>query len=117
MRLPNHEDAMVPEEKLTGYLLSSSHPDGKHKAVFFTAIGFASADWQSLQRVLLQHVVEHDVVKVETTKFGLRYVVEGIISAPDGRSPLLRTVWFIRNDEGFPRFVTAYPMRTIDDDK
>ena len=35
----------------------------------------------------------------EPSPFGTRYVVEGIMTAPDGRSPLIRTVWFIRNEE------------------
>lgn len=79
MKIPNHESATVPETKLTKYLLSSTHPDGKHKAAYFTAVGFSAENWQLLQKVLLQHVVDHDVVKVDTTEFGDRYVVKDTI--------------------------------------
>jgi len=29
---------------------------------------------------------------------------------------LIRTVWFVRNEEETPQFVTAYPLRRRDDD-
>jgi hypothetical protein len=35
MRLPNVAAAVVPPEKITGYLLSTEHRDGQHKAAFF----------------------------------------------------------------------------------
>ncbi len=37
--------------------------------------------------------------------------VEGKLSTPDARDPLVRSVWFIEHGEDVPRFVTAYPMR------
>ena len=50
------------------------------------------------------------VTRVEPSPFGARYVVEGIMAAPDGRAPGVRSVWFIRTGEDAPRFVTAYPL-------
>lgn len=40
MRVPNRDHAYVPERKLTGYLLSRSHPVGTSKARFFRGLGF-----------------------------------------------------------------------------
>jgi hypothetical protein len=48
---------------------------------------------------------------VEATPFGTRYVIEGIISTPDGRVPLIRAVWFIETGEQIARFVAAYPLQ------
>lgn len=45
------------------------------------------------------------------TAFGVRYVVVGILSTPDGRGPTVRTVWFIEHGEEIPRLVTAYPAK------
>jgi hypothetical protein len=40
MILNNAQEAVVPLEKLTDYLLSQSHPEGKSKAKFFRGLGF-----------------------------------------------------------------------------
>jgi hypothetical protein len=116
VKLPNLEHAVVSEEKITDYLLSRTHRDGRHKAAFFESFGFSTEDWQSLQRVLLQHAADHEVTKMERSPFGVRYVIEGIITAQDGRTPMIRSVWFVENGEDAPRFVTAYPLRREQDD-
>ena len=116
MKLPNLEKATVSRVKICDYLLSETHRDGKHKAAFFLHFGFSAENWRALQQVLLQHASDHEVVKVETSAFGTRYVVDGIITAPNGRAPLIRSVWFIRDGEETPQFVTAYPLRRRDDD-
>ena len=116
MFLLSREVAVVPQAKITEYLLSDFHPDGRHKAQFFKSFGYTSDDWQSLERTLRQHILDYEVTKIEQSSFGTRYVVEGIIKAPDGRRPLVRTVWFIRNGETVPQFVTAYPRASKDHD-
>jgi hypothetical protein len=35
---------------------------------------------------------------------------------PDGRTPTIRSVWFIETGEEVPRFVTAYPLAKGEDD-
>ncbi len=116
MKVPNLENALVPDEKITGYLLSETHADGKHKARFFRAFGFSLDDWRTLERAVRQHPSDHEVADIQSTPFGIRYVVEGIMETPDGRSPRTRTVWFIRKREEIPHFVTAYPLRRDGDD-
>ena len=111
MKLPNLDNADVSEEKITEYLLSSTHRDGRHKAAFFTSFGFRPEDWQALAKALQDHARQHDVTKEEPSPFGVRYVVEGPILAPDRRSPNVRVVWFIDTGHNKPRFVTAYPLR------
>ena len=59
---------------------------------------------------LLRHAGDHEVEKVENSRFGTRYIIDGIIHAPDGRSPVVRSVWFTETGERIPRFVTAYPL-------
>lgn len=92
MTLPNVEKAVLPEAKLTKYLLSTTHEDGKGKAGFFTSFGFSVDAWGELAKALLQHVMEHGIVTVEDTQFGTRYVAEGPMNAVDGRKPNLRSV-------------------------
>src|SRR5262249_7379971 len=99
MKLANLDKALVPRTKITDYLLSETHPDGRHKAAFFTRYGCSLESWDVLAKTLLRHAAEHEVAKVEDSPFGTRYVVEGIITAPDGRTARLRSVWFIRDGE------------------
>jgi len=109
MKLPEYASAMVPESKIVDYLLSFSHPDGRGKALFFSRFGFAVAQWQVLADALRQHAAAHSVVTVDQTAFGTRYVIEGPVTAPNGRTPSIRVVWFIASGEAIPRLVTAYP--------
>jgi hypothetical protein len=111
MKLPHYEMAVVPRAKVTDYLLSPSHPDGRGKARFFRSFGFSVESWERFAEALLRHAADHEVARAETSPFGTRYVVEGIISTPDSRAPLIRAVWFVEAGEQIPRFATAYPLR------
>ncbi len=111
MRVPAIRSAAVPREKIEQYLLSATHRAGCHKAAFFGSFGFYPGRWEVLAEALVRHASEHKVAKVEPSPSGTRYVVEGIIHAPDGRTPRIRSVWFIEAGEQNPRFVTAYPLK------
>ncbi len=110
MKLPNYDKAIVPREKIVDYLLSLAHRDGRSKAIFFSSFGFSVDAWQTLADMLRRHAAAHAVAKIESTPFGTRYVVEGEIDAPDGRTPLVRVVWFIDTGEDIPHLATAYPL-------
>ncbi len=109
MKLPEFENARIPLEKITGYLLSTSHPSGRIKARFFARFGFSADMPKVLIEALRQHAY-NDYAKSENTPFGIRYVIEAPLPAPDKRKPVIRTVWFIENGEKTPLFVTAYPV-------
>lgn len=95
MKLPNVGAAVVPRAKIVEYLLSPVHPTGRHKARFFGQFGFSLGAWQNLAAALRRHATEHELSIVEDTPFGTRYIVEGPLPAPDGRAPVVRSVWFI----------------------
>jgi len=116
MRLPYLRHAVVPRDKVEGYLLSEAHPDGRAKAGFFRGFGFSADDWELLREALLAHVREHHVATVDTSAFGTRYTVEGRLRCPDGREPRVRSVWFVDSASTTPRLVTAYPHRKERDD-
>ena len=109
--LPNRHEAEVSESKVTGYLLSLTHEDGRAKARFFRRFGFSQSNWEVLAAALIDHAARHTVTTIEDSPFGKRYVIEGQIDAPDGRTPFIRSIWFIESGEGMPRLVTAYPLR------
>lgn len=115
MKLPNLEQATIPPEKITRYLLDLSHEEGRGKARFFIHFGFSMAQWQQLASALLRHATAHPVVATEQTPFGTRYVVEGALETPSERTPQVRVVWFTSHNDLSPRLVTAYPLEEEDD--
>lgn len=110
MKLIGIERAVVPRRKVVDYLLSSTHPEGRGKAAFFRRYGFGPEAWEVLADALRRHAAEHEVTREEPSPFGTRYVVEGIMETPSGRTPRVRSVWFVANDDDTPRLVTAYPL-------
>jgi hypothetical protein len=111
MRLPGIEKAEVSETKIVKYLLSTTHRAGKSKAAFFIEFGFDPQKWKELDRALRQHAMDNEIARQEQTMFGTRYIIEGSLKAPDGRSLNVRTAWFIDNESDIPRFITAHPLR------
>ena len=108
MQLPNFERAIVPPEKLRDYILSSVHPIGRFKSTFFRGLGYGPESWERLATDI-KGLLNGEAELTETTQFGKKYVVRGILTGPNGRSALVATVWIILNGRSEPRFVTAYP--------
>ena len=111
MKLPNAERAQVRRGKIAGYLLSSTLRDGRSKHDFFVRFGFRPEAWEQLAHALIQQASEYDVASQFKTPFGIRYVIDGLLHCPDGREPVVRSVWFMRIGEDAPELVTAYPAR------
>ena len=65
MHLPAGDEARVDRDKILGYLLCASHPDGRTKAAFFARFGFTRQQWPTLARSLATHGANHPVA--ETT--------------------------------------------------
>jgi hypothetical protein len=110
MKLPNVDKAIIRRAKIVDYLLSPTHRDGRGKAGFFTRFGFTADAWEMLAEALRLHATECDIVKIEVTPFGTRYVIEGALNAPDGRRPQVRVIWFIEMGSDTPHLATAYPL-------
>jgi hypothetical protein len=116
VKLPNGAQAVVPERKITNYLLSMTHRDGRSKAAFFLRFGFTPDRWEALADALRRHALDNDVVEREDTPFGTNYAIEGPLLTLDSRSPHVRVVWFIETGEQIPRLVTAYPLKGAHND-
>jgi hypothetical protein len=109
LRLPNAERATVDDTKVRDYLLSPDHRVGRSKARFFGALGFTQAAWPALRDALLAVAREGVAEPGETSVFGQKHVVRGIIRGPTGRTAAVVTAWIVLRGEDAPRFVTAYP--------
>lgn len=106
-KLPYSENAVVYEEKLSGYLMNDTHMEGKSKAKFFKLIGFTEKALDELKKSLLEHAKTRPVIGEESTKWGNKYVLSCDITSPSGTNPCIISVWMLEGNT--PRFITAYP--------
>jgi hypothetical protein len=111
MNLPHVDRVEISQSKMVQYLLASTHRAGRGKAGFFSGIGFQVSAWTALADALRQQARDNAVTLTEDTPFGIRYIIEGPLVAPNGRQLQVRTVWFIDEGGVLPRFVTAYPLK------
>ena len=110
-KLPNFERCVVPQAKITKYLLNLESENGRSKARFFLAFGFTIETWQIMADALKQHAAVHDVTETLVREtFGVNYVVEGALTTPDERNPQVRVIWAIDEGDDIPRLVSAYPL-------
>jgi len=107
VKLPNADQAHVPEEKLLGYVLSTDHPIGRFKAQFFASLGFTAGNWDRL-RDRLRELAEEDAELGSTTEYGQKYLVSGTLEGPTGAAAVV-SVWIVLAGDDIPRFVTVYP--------
>ena len=103
------EYADIATNKLTDYLLSTTHPVGSAKARWFRSYGFNDDNVDLLKEGLLLIARSEKVQEATKTPFGVKYVVDGSLRTPAGPVVRLRTVWIVESGETDPRFVTAYP--------
>ena len=109
MRLPGAERAYVDPAKVRDYLLSPVHPQGRFKADFFRGLGYTRARWPRLQQDFKDGATSDGATPAALTVFGQFFELRVMLRGPSGRAALLVTIWIIRREEDFPRFVTAYP--------
>lgn len=110
MKLPNSAQALVDIAKLREYCLSSSHPDGRHKArVFGSALGLFAEDAEFLRASILDAVALNDATPTNIDEFGSRYVVDFELRRGH-KTAMIRTAWIIRRNETNPRLLTCYVL-------
>ena len=95
MKLPNVDRAVVDPSKIRDYLLSKEHPVGRFKEAFFGSLGYERKDWERLRDDLLGVLREVDVVVRESSEFGRKYEIRGLLAGPSGRSAEVVLVWII----------------------
>jgi hypothetical protein len=108
-RLPQADRAIVPREKLEGYLLNLGHEVGRHKArVFGAALGIHRGDWQYLRDRITEGIVDAAVSAVRETPWGRLYEAVIPVEGLNGETRRVMTVWLVPSTGEQPRFVTGY---------
>lgn len=114
MKLPNCKNVIIPPEKLTDYLLSLTHPEGRSKAKFFRIIcGFNETNVDLLELAMRKVASSRKIVSSRPSedKSGINYHVNGKITIPNGGVRKIKTVWYMEKEQEKPRFVSAYPLK------
>ncbi|AWI91675.1 hypothetical protein C0214_13225 [Methylobacterium sp. DM1] len=101
----------MSSDKISGYLLNPTHPDGGSKARIFELFGFSATAPEILAEALLAHAASAYLGRDGLTPLGdIKLIYEGPLHAPSGRSPIVRTVWRLLPDDT-AHFVTAVPLK------
>ena len=109
MRLPNLDHARIESSKLRDYLLSSAHTIGRFKRSFFNSLGYYSEEWELLKADLLDLAATGEARLGQTTDYGQKYEVRGILTGSSGKTAEVVSVWIILTSDDIPRFITAFP--------
>lgn len=111
VKLPYRGKSIIKNEKLTGYLLSLTHPEGKSKAKFFRRIGYNESNIIEFEQTLLKIGKSNEVKVVDKkkSKIVVKYTIYGLIDAPNGKQYKVKTVWAIDSGSNIPHLTTAHP--------
>ncbi|HVF50896.1 MAG TPA: hypothetical protein VNA19_12460 [Pyrinomonadaceae bacterium] len=112
--LPNYEKAVIPRSKLEEYALNPAHTHGQHKARLFKSIlGFEKADWQKLEKIILDELPYYEAVFRREDKWGKSYSVSLVIVGLNGNTAIVQTIWIIETGKDYPSFVTPREIREV----
>ena len=88
-------------------LSAEAQPPGTRTRLLLACLEYS---WEHLESISFTSDT-NEIAKTETSYFGTKYVIEGVIFSPDRRNPSVRSVWFIESGSDIPFFVTAYPLK------
>jgi len=109
-QIPHANRASVDMRKLEGYCLSSTHPEGRHKArVFHSALGLGVKDAHVLCKALLTACQTHEAHALRQDEYGIRYQIDFDL-IHSGKRARIRSVWIARADNPAPSLVTCYVL-------
>lgn len=112
-------EGIIERQKLEGYLLSPTHPAGKHKLRLWSGVfGIQKGDADLLERLIREHLPQATPQAREPlTKRGVSPVTyrrwELIIPrfrGPNGNVGPVLTAWALDPDSGLPHLTTARPL-------
>ncbi|MEB3215401.1 MAG: hypothetical protein VKN72_03940 [Nostocales cyanobacterium 94392] len=107
MKVP--DSAVIPEEKLTRYLLVPRIKDDKSK--FLAQAGFTKENPNDLLNAIQQLILTSEAVEDNINEYGVFYTVEGNLQGLNGRSLPVVTVWLQSKNDGSFRFITLKPKK------
>jgi hypothetical protein len=99
---------IIPEAKLTQYLLINREYDDKSK--FLAQAGFTQNNPIYLKQSILTLIKTHDAIQDRQNKYGTFYRVEGNLIGINSTLAVV-TIWLERTEDGNIQFVTLKPKK------
>jgi hypothetical protein len=105
---PYPEDFEVKGDKVLRYLFNRSSEDGAPKGDFLMHFGFSPDRPLELMEALGDHPSPATWTRAFEAPHGVKFYFEGPLRSPDGRNPVIRTVWQVDydGDGRTARFIT-----------
>ncbi len=107
MKIPS--DAIIADEKITGYLLVPREQDDKSK--FLAQAGFTQENPKLLQAAIRQLADSTLATKDRDNEYGVFYRVTGELIGLNQRNLPVITVWLQRTADRKFQFITLKPNR------
>jgi hypothetical protein len=107
MKIP--EDAIIPESKLTKYLLIFKQRNDKSQ--YLAQGGFFLENWQSLNSAIKDLIHTNEAIQDITDEYGTYYQVNGILQGINQTKLPVITIWIQRKADQKFYFVTLKPNR------
>jgi hypothetical protein len=105
------EEVEIAAGKLTNYLLSPDHPEGKHKAAFFEKeLGIVRSDSAFLHAQLVDGLSEASYDEVGLDDYGIRFSALLPVIGRNQSTATIKTGWIVRAGER-ASLVTAFPAK------
>lgn len=105
MKIP--VDAIIPEPKLTRYLLVFKPRNDKSQ--FLAQAGFTLDNWQALKTAIQQLNQSVEAVADRTDEYGTFYNVSGELKGVNEINLSVVTIWLERKSDGKFQFITLVP--------
>lgn len=105
MKIP--VDAIIPESKLTKYLLVSKSRNDKSR--FLAQGGFNLKNWQKLKIAIQQLNRSVEAVRGRTDEYGTFYRVYGELQGVNKINLSVVTIWLKRQSDSKFQFITLIP--------
>lgn len=107
------ETTVISPEKLINYILNQNHNEGSSKALFLKEIGYDQLNWEILENDLREQHLSHEAVAGKPSPFGKKFEIVAPIIGPNGKQRLIKTIWMIKFNENFARFITLIPEKKL----
>jgi hypothetical protein len=104
-------DAIIPQGKLTEYLLVPQPKNDKSK--FLAQAGFTLDNPATLLAAIRSIIASNEATLDRTDEYGTFYRVTGVLIGVNGIDLGVVTVWLQRQENGEFRFVTLLPSQKL----
>ncbi len=105
-------DAIIANEKLTGYLLVRRARNDKSK--FLAQAGFTLENPDALRAAIRLLADETEAMQNRADEYGAFYSVEGILHGINGVDLSVTTIWLEQTADGRFKFITLIPRKELE---